>query len=75
MFNLNLSKSQKHKIVDSIEVLDNDLIACKYALHGTIYIWDLRNLIRNNPDQTCFQFTPLYILKWSDTDNFYLNMG
>ncbi|RXG52013.1 Leucine-rich repeat and WD repeat-containing protein 1 [Armadillidium vulgare] len=69
-------------VVDSICLIRDNILAFKCALHGSIYICNLsqciktvkndqlleRNLIELNKES-------LLTLKWSDTDNYYMNMG
>jgi len=58
--------------VDSIEAIGNGkTIASKCVLHGCIYIWNLEDALKNQPRV----IKPLHILKWSSTDNFYMNIG
>ncbi|XP_014286444.1 leucine-rich repeat and WD repeat-containing protein 1 isoform X2 [Halyomorpha halys] len=66
------------KLVDSVKVLKDGLIACKYALHSCIYICDLkplRDALDENNDIHSFELEPLHILKWSSTDNYFMYMG
>ncbi|CAH1395866.1 unnamed protein product [Nezara viridula] len=66
------------KLVDSVEVLKEGLIACKYALHSCIYICDLkplRDALHECNEIDSFELEPLHILKWSSTDNYFMYMG
>lgn len=69
-----LYKEQNEKVIDSIEVIKDSWIATKVALHGVIYIFNLDTtlaLIKNNK---C-TIKPAYVLKWSDTDNYFMGCG
>jgi len=58
--------------VDSIEAIGNgQLIATKCANHGNIYIWNLENTLKSKAKVV----QPVHILKWSSTDNYYMNIG
>lgn len=69
-----LYRNQKENVIDSIEVVKDSWIATKIALHGVIYIFDLNatySKIKNNKGVV----KPECILKWSDTDNYFMSCG
>ncbi|KAL1110285.1 hypothetical protein AAG570_008362 [Ranatra chinensis] len=64
------------KLVDSVNVIGNGIIACKCALHGVIYICDI-SVINNheiNSDRA-IKLIPRNILTWKNTDNYFMYMG
>ena len=95
----------ENPIVDSLAVSSKWTIVAKCALHGLIYVWDLRATIDEikkteaaeskekakkdgkkgskgdeEDDEEDTEITEqdvkmLARLKWSDTDNFYMNLG
>ena len=57
-------------------------VVSKCALHGLIYVCDLKATIKNTNFKDAKEnqviekdVTLLANLKWSDTDNFYMNLG
>ena len=69
-------------IVDSLAMASDWTVVSKCALHGLIYIWDLKGTIKNTNFKDAKEnqviekeVTLLAQLKWSDTDNFYMNLG
>lgn len=74
----------ENPIVDSLAVASEWTIVSKCALHGLIYVWDLKKTLdvgakhipKNEPVRIVeLDVTMLANLKWSDTDNFYMNLG
>ena len=81
----------ENPIVDSLAVASEWTIVSKCALHGLIYVWDLRATIKeidkeeavkkagdNDSDDVKVieqDVVMLANLRWSDTDNFYMNLG
>ena len=71
----------ENPIVDSLAVVGEFTIVAKCALHGLIYMWDLKTTTKSLSDETKKDkiiekdVTMLANLKWSDTDNFYMNLG
>ncbi|XP_067012894.1 leucine-rich repeat and WD repeat-containing protein 1 [Anabrus simplex] len=62
---------QTTKLVDSVEVLEEGLVATKCALSGNIYIWNIKeSLSKGN-----YNVEPTHVLRWSDTDNYFMYMG
>ncbi|XP_064082369.1 leucine-rich repeat and WD repeat-containing protein 1-like [Macrobrachium nipponense] len=69
-------------VLDSVCMLRDDLLAAKCALHGQIYIFSLEKALNQrkfNKEQTSLQRRSsdrrILRLRWSDTDNYYMNMG
>lgn len=87
MYDFLMPESDRDKgenpIVDSLAVASEWTIVSKCALHGYIYVWDLKetlaagNAIKPKAGEHCIELeaTMLANLKWSDTDNFYMNLG
>lgn len=69
-----LYKEQNEKVIDSVEVVKSSWIATKVALHGVIYIFNLDVTLSKVENNTCV-VKPEYILKWSDTDNYFMSCG
>jgi len=92
----------ENPIVDSLAVVSETTIVAKCALHGLIYVWDLKATVKDLPkNQTKMEdlskklktqakmedlsktqansiekdATMLATLRWSDTDNFYMNLS
>lgn len=84
----------ENPIVDSLAVASEWNIVSKCALHGLIYVWDLKATIEgikkedlktdtndansdDAEDKAVIEqdVTMLARLRWSDTDNFYMNLG
>ncbi|XP_042232743.1 leucine-rich repeat and WD repeat-containing protein 1-like isoform X1 [Homarus americanus] len=69
-------------VLDSVCMLRDDLLAAKCALHGQIYIFSIsRSLKKRTMAKSGSQFETqvtddlMLKLKWSNTDNYYMNMG
>ncbi|KAK7869706.1 hypothetical protein R5R35_011776 [Gryllus longicercus] len=70
------NSSQKgNQLVDSVEVLSNGFVATKCALHGNIYVWNIRDTLKDIKNQHTLKIAPSYVLKWKDTDNYFMYMG
>lgn len=76
----------ENPIVDSLAVASDWTVISKCALHGLIYVWDLKTTVNSinfdnyaAKDEECTvveqDVKMLANLKWSDTDNFYMNLG
>jgi len=83
----------ENPIVDSLAVSSEWTVVSKCALHGLIYVWDLKATVdtfdkvkKEAKDEkkakgdaeekvTEAEVVMLANLKWSDTDNFYMNLG
>ena len=83
----------ENPIVDSLAVSSEWTVVSKCALHGLIYVWDLKATVdtfdkvkKETKDEkkakgdaeekvTEAEVVMLANLKWSDTDNFYMNLG
>jgi len=76
----------ENPIVDSLAVVSETTIVAKCALHGLIYMWDLKATTEDLKKKefekedshnkiTEKEVTMLAHLRWSDTDNFYMNLG
>lgn len=79
----------ENPIVDSLAVASDWTIVSKCALHGLIYVFDLKTTIKGinfEEEEATGQeegasrviekdVELLASLKWSDTDNFYMNLG
>ena len=77
----------ENPIVDSLAIASKWTIVSKCALHGVIYVWDLRATLQELKKKKGLENTEntnhvaehdvvmLAKLKWSDTDNFYMNLG
>jgi len=79
----------ENPIVDSLAVASDWTIVSKCALHGLIYVFDLKTTIKGinlEEEEAAGQeegasrviekdVELLASLKWSDTDNFYMNLG
>ena len=64
------------QLVDSVEPIENGrMIATKCALHGVIYIWDLKEAIQNCDNEGSLSVVPIHILNYSNTDNYFMSMG
>lgn len=69
-----LYKDQNENVIDSIEIIKDNWIATKVALHGVIYVFNLDKALSKINDDKCVVH-PSYILKWSDTDNYFMSSG
>lgn len=75
----------ENPIVDSLAMASDWTVVSKCALHGLIYVWDLKstvkkidfdNVTKGDENKVVEQdVTMVANLKWSDTDNFYMNLG
>ena len=81
----------ENPIVDSLAVCSKWTVVSKCALHGLIYVWDLKETIdeikktegakKKDADKgeagavVEQDVKMLAKLRWSDTDNFYMNLG
>jgi len=79
----------ENPVVDSLAVASDWTIVSKCALHGLIYVFDLKTTIKEikfEEEEAAGQeegtsrviekdVELLASLKWSDTDNFYMNLG
>ena len=76
----------ENPIVDSLAVASTWTVVSKCALHGLIYVWDLRATLKAIKEKQKEakvgeeavieqDVSMLANLKWSDTDNFYMNLG
>lgn len=72
----------ENPIVDSIAIAGEHSIVAKCANHGLIYMFDLKKTVKDitieegKKDKVIEQEVFLLAnLKWSDTDNFYMNLG
>lgn len=69
-----LYKDQNENVIDSIEVIKDSWIATKVALHGVIYVFDLDATLSKIQNNKCV-VKPACVLKWSDTDNYFMSCG
>ncbi|GLH03903.1 Uncharacterized protein GBIM_09722 [Gryllus bimaculatus] len=69
------STQKGNQLVDSVEVLSNGFVATKCALHGNIYVWNIRDTLKDIKNQHTLKIAPSYVLKWKDTDNYFMYMG
>lgn len=69
-----LYKEQNEKVIDSVEVIKDNWIATKVALHGVIYIFSLAETLSKTKTNSCI-VKPALVLKWSDTDNYFMSCG
>lgn len=75
----------ENPIVDSLAVSSEWTVVSKCALHGLIYVWDLKATVDALEKEVSkkaakdevqeAEVVMLANLKWSDTDNFYMNLG
>jgi len=75
----------ENPIVDSLAMGADWTVVSKCALHGLIYVWDLKSTVKKidfdsvtkgDENKVVEQDVSLVAnLKWSDTDNFYMNLG
>ena len=81
----------ENPIVDSLAVASTWTVVSKCALHGLIYVWDLKATLKDIKESKAkdgesgdkedndgvieHEVSMLANLKWSDTDNFYMNLG
>ncbi|KAK7083950.1 hypothetical protein SK128_003393, partial [Halocaridina rubra] len=69
-------------VLDSICMLRDDILAAKCALHGMIYLFSIEKAISQRKAtkskkqyETTVSEDMMLRLRWSDTDNYYMNMG
>ncbi|KAK3876780.1 hypothetical protein Pcinc_018457 [Petrolisthes cinctipes] len=69
-------------VLDSVVMVRDDLLAAKCALHGQIYIFSLKEALKKRTvTKNAIQYEVvvkeemMLRLRWSDTDNYYMNMG
>ncbi|XP_018021080.1 leucine-rich repeat and WD repeat-containing protein 1-like [Hyalella azteca] len=71
-------------VVDSITLVRDTVLAAKCALHASIYVMDIRKLMEKRRPVTTMKNVNFHLnvtyddvlsLEWSDTDNYYINMG
>ncbi|KAG0694202.1 Leucine-rich repeat and WD repeat-containing protein 1 [Chionoecetes opilio] len=69
-------------VLDSVAMLRDDLLAAKCALHGQIYVFSITKAINSakynkslSQLQTEVKASMMISLRWSNTDNYYMNMG
>jgi hypothetical protein len=71
-----MQNTTEPQLVDSLEVVGDGVIATKCALHGVIYLWNLMaTLAARGECQDTITVTPICVLSWSNTDNYFMNMG
>lgn len=70
----NQYKKQNEKVIDSVEIIKDGWIATKVALHGVIYIFHLGTTLSKVENNKCV-VNPTYVLKWSNTDNYFMSCG
>ncbi|KAJ9589710.1 hypothetical protein L9F63_017082 [Diploptera punctata] len=64
-------KDEEMELVDSVEVVTDTIVATKCALHGFIYLWDLKATLASASKTVVLT----HKLKWSDTDNYFMGIG
>jgi len=69
-------------IVDSVGVVSEWSIVTKCALHGLLYLWDLKKStqtleLQDKEHKLVIEKSAemLSVLKWSDTDNYFMNLS
>lgn len=70
----------ENPIVDSLSIVSEWSVVAKCANHGLIYLWDLKKSTKDLMSEDAKKIiekevTVLANMKWSDTDNFYMNLG
>jgi hypothetical protein len=71
-----IESTSETQLVDSLEVVGDSVIATKCALHGVIYLWDLMaTMAASGKGHMAITVTPICVLSWSNTDNYFMNMG
>ncbi|XP_068126366.1 leucine-rich repeat and WD repeat-containing protein 1 isoform X2 [Hyperolius riggenbachi] len=70
------SKDSDFRIIDGLAFLDNDLIASKSAMQGSIYIWSWSKSVKQkrSKNSKSVEAAVLAELKWSQTDLPYLTL-
>ena len=82
-------ESEKDKgenpLVDSLTMVSDWTVASKCALHGLIYVWDLKATVKNLNFENATEgeenkvveqdVSMLGTLKFAETDNYYMNLG
>ena len=76
---------EENPIVDSLAMASDWTVVSKCALHGLIYVWDLKATVKKidfdkvtkGDENKIVEQDVVMVsnLKWSDTDNFYMNLG
>lgn len=61
-------------LVDSVECIGDGFVATKCANHGLIYIWN-KYRTHGDSDSGIVDVTPLFKLKWSNTDNYFMEIS
>lgn len=69
-----LYKDQNEKVIDSVEIVKDNWITTKVALHGVIYIFNLDSTLSKMKNNKCV-VKPNFTLKWSNTDNYFMSCG
>ncbi len=67
-------EDDENTICDSVEVIEGGYIAAKRALSGVIYLWKSDSTILDMKKKSV-NVTPTYILNWSSTDNYYMDIS
>jgi hypothetical protein len=71
-----IQNTSEPQLVDSLVLVGDGMVATKCALHGVIYLWDLMaTLAASGEGQQTITVTPIRVLTWSNTDNYFMNMG
>ena len=82
-------ESEKDKgenpLVDSLTMVSDWTVASKCALHGLIYVWDLKATVKKVNYENATQgeenkvveqeVSIVGTLKFAETDNYYMNLG
>lgn len=71
-----MQNTSEPQLVDSLVLVGDSIVATKCALHGVIYLWDLMaTLTASGEGHQTITVTPIRVLTWSNTDNYFMNMG
>ncbi|XP_023709510.1 leucine-rich repeat and WD repeat-containing protein 1 isoform X2 [Cryptotermes secundus] len=70
-----IQNTSEPQLVDSLVLLGDGMVGTKCALHGVIYVWDLMATLAANGEEQQLTVTPIRVLTWSNTDNYFMNMG
>jgi len=62
-------------VVDGLVGLAHSLVATKYVQDGLISLWNLEDAITKNEGKTLATVEAITQLKWSDTDQLYINLN
>jgi len=70
----------ENPIVDSLSIVSEWSVVAKCANHGLIYLWDLKKSTKDLATDDAKKVIEKEVfmlanMKWSDTDNFYMNLG